>query len=326
MTTNIAAVFGKDYLIRALALHSSATKYIKKPKFWFLCMDKESEELLKKLNLKNTIFKNVEDIGDPELMAVRGTRSFAEFAYTAKTSWLRYILINGGMDKEDVLMYIDSDIMFYSSADEVIEKCKKNGSITIIHNKFSRERDVGAKVGYYCGGLEIFRPDEESRKCIEEYRKQCIEWCYARPDLDNGRSTDQKYLDKWPKKYKEVYILPDKGMNVASWNIKSFKIRSSGNLFFIDADPLLCYHFHGFNFYLGKGNKVVAYPMTVFHNKIFKMHIAALQTAYSEIIKADSSWEYGFSKDPGILRLFKQNLQKTIRSIKFKINAKKYRL
>ncbi len=311
MTNNIAVVFDKNYIIKALALYESALLFVPNPKFWFLCMDKEALEMVACLKLNGVEAREVSDIGDLELLAVRDTRSIGEFAMSSKAAWLRYILNNGNLSEEDMLIFIDADILFYSSAESVIEKCRSNGSITITHHKFSKDKEPNGEIaGQYNSGLIFFRPDLTSRTCIEEWRKQCIDWCYLY--LDNGRHGDQRYLNDWPQKYPSVYILPDKGVNVGTWSIKRFDISLDKTSHFqIDEDPLVCYHFHGLKIYLQNG-KVKMYPVSVHYGPIYYIYNVALQKAHDTLLVIDPGWQYGFSKNPGILRIIKQHVWKIL--------------
>ncbi|MEI6843442.1 MAG: glycosyltransferase [bacterium] len=312
--THIATIFDKNYLVRALALRNSLYRFAPKATVWFLCLDNEAFELLKKLELKNTNIINLEEVNDQELMSKRDSRTSVEFAMGSKASFLKYMLDSNKIHPGDGLVFIDADILFYSDANKLFEKTVQNESIVLTAHKFSKEKEYLAPIrGYFNSGMIFFRNDENARKCIEEWRKQCIEWCSL--VYENGKHTDQLYLNAWPKKYKGVFELPNKGVNTGTWNIENFKITKKDGLFFVDEDVLICYHAHGLRIYVD-GKMVRAYPITVFHSEIYDIYVKALQEAYEQIIKIRPDWNYGFVKKPDILRLTKQKILRYFRDLK----------
>jgi hypothetical protein len=71
-----------------------------------------------------------------------------------------------------------------------------------------------------------FLNEADSLKILDEWRLQCIDWCYARHQ--DGKFGDQKYLDAWPAKYPNIHILRHQGGGIAPWNLLNYKF-SSGN-------------------------------------------------------------------------------------------------
>lgn len=315
MTTHIATVFDKNYLVRAIALRNSLYKFCPDSNVWFLCLDEESYSLTQKLNLKNTKIVSLDEMNDSELMATKGSRTSVEFTMGSKASFLKYILDSKNIEQGDQLVFIDADILFYSSAQKTFEKAFRSGTITLTAHKYPKEKEyLSSILGYFNSGLIFFINDQNARECIEDWRKQCIEWCSVAKE--EGKYTDQMYLNDWPKKYK-IYELPDKGVNTGTWNIKRFKITKKNDYFFIDGDILVCYHAHGLKIYINKNNKISAYPITIFHSEIYKIYLDALNEAYAQILAVEPSWNYGFVKKPDIFRIIKQRVIRYFRDLKF---------
>ncbi len=160
--------------------------------------------------------------------------------------------------------------------------------------------------------MVFFKNDSEATKCLEEWRAQCIKWCYLR--YENGQIGDQGYLNDWTKKYKGVNELIDKGVNLGSWNIDNYKITTRNSTFFVDEEQLVCYHFHGLKLYFNNNKTLKAYPITVLHEQIYKICLDALQKSYDQLQKLDSAWTFGTLPDPGFLRILKQKIIKVFKN------------
>ena len=126
--------------------------------------------------------------------------------------------------------YIDSDLFFYSDPSVLISELDQhNKDVLITEHRFSYlprlyEEKRG---GRFCVQFLTFRNKENSLKVLDIWRKQCINWCYAR--YEDGRFGDQKYLDEWPSTYQNIHILQHQGGGIAPWNLKQYHFNSDGN-------------------------------------------------------------------------------------------------
>jgi len=80
--------------------------------------------------------------------------------------------------------------------------------------------------------------------CLEEYRRQCLDWCYLR--VEGGKYADQLYLDAWENKA-GFYAFRCRGANVAMWNVGHYQLRFDYDGIRVNGDPLIFVHFHKFN-------------------------------------------------------------------------------
>lgn len=309
MSTHIATVFDKNYIVRTLAFYESLQKLGKDYKFWFLCLDNETKEIMARLDLPGVILSTLEDLADNELLATKKDRSIGEFAFTAKSVFINYIA-NKITDGE-ALIFADNDVIFFLPPDELLEKMRaKNYSIGITAHRFSKGTEyMNEKVGKYNAGLLFFIIDQNSRACIKDWRDDCIDWCYLL--YEEERYGDQKYIVKWPKRYEGVYEIPDKGINTGSWNLSNWKVTEKENQFFIDEDPLVCYHFHRIKFYID-GENLKPLPIHIYHDRLYQIYTKLLENAWVKICTLNKDWKYGFVEKPNILRLWKQKLTKLI--------------
>ena len=316
MATHIASAFDKNFLTRGIATYRSLDAFVSNLHFWFLCLDSNTKPMLKKFRLPNVSCITLEEMGNKELMETRSKRNNTEFAMTSKSNFLSYLINSDKVKDGDLLILTDVDMIFYPAIREFIEKEKRDirYSIFLTPHKFPKEKEkLIPEVGYYNGGFITFRINKISKKCIDTWAKQCINWCYLWHDYERGWHTDQMYIDKWKMEYPGVFDLPNKGVNAGTWNIGRFVVSQNKNGDnFLDQDPLICYHFHGLKLYLDRKNKIKSYPICVKNDVIYNSYTKALQKAYEEVLKIDRNWKYGFAVKPGILRIIKQKIWRKI--------------
>jgi hypothetical protein len=310
MKYDFCTVTDKNYVYKWLALCHSIDRHMPDSKIWVLCLDNESKTVINKLGRKNIETVSIAGMKYPELEKLRETRTKQEFAWTCKPAIMNYLLTEKNVKE---MVFVDADLFFYSSVDPIFEKYK-DASILITSHKFSKKKAYIADiVGYYNSGFIIFRNDEISRACVLKYKNQCIDWCYNYHD--NGRHGDQSYLKTWPKEFKKVEEISEKGINLGTWNLERYRVQKKDAMFYIDDEPLICYHFHGLIAYLGKNATIKLYPITVHHKKIYDFYLKELQKAYDEILAVDPEWKLGFAKKLSFLRIIKQYITQKIRTL-----------
>lgn len=309
MKINAATICDKNYLVRALALYNSIIKNIPDSIFWFLCADEDSKHILQSFNLPNTVIINFDDLNDPELLEAKNNRSFAEFIFTSKPALINHIL--NKISDGDVLIYDDADLFYFSSPEKILNIMKNDKySIGIVPHKFPKDKEyMNERVGRYNAGLLYLIADQNSRLCVSEWRKQCIDWCYLKYEKD--RFGDQLYMNKWPEKYQGVYEIKDKGVNLGSWSIYDFKITKKDGRFFVDNDPLICYHFHRIKFYL-ESRIVEPLPIYVYNKELYKDYAKGLELSLQKMSSLHPDWSNGFVEKPNILRVIKQKLHRLV--------------
>jgi len=314
MTTNIATIFDKNNILKTIAFYDSLRKHSSLYIFWFLCLDEETKAVMEKLNLPKVKLFTVSELDDTELEDTKNSRKQSEFVFTTKPAFLYFISTK--LQDGDLLMFADNDIIFFQSPDFFFERMRcEHYSIAISPHRFPKKTSdaMNSRVGKYNAGLTIFIIGPTSRHCIQDWRNDCINWCYLR--YEKERFGDQKYIEKWPLRYNEVYEIPDKGINLATWNIFNWKITEKNSQFFIDEDPLICYHFHRIKFYL-ENNHIKPVPIYVFHKKLYTLYLNKLQHALEFLLQKFNIWYFGFVKKPMIIRLWKQHLWAWFRGIR----------
>ena len=234
--------FDERYLSRFLALHYSLTQHVPKFCIWALCMDNTAYQVMLQAGLQNVRPISIEEFekNDLELQSAKQNRSQVEYYFTCTPSLPLYIF---GQDPGiDLITYLDADLYFFSDVSPIFEEIGDH-SIAIIKHRFPSQLSYLEDRGIFNVGWLSFRRDEIGIACLQQWRNQCIEWCYDR--VEDGRYADQKYLDKWPNIYSNLTIIRHQGANLAPWNIQNYRFSENDGELVVDGKPLIFYHFQG---------------------------------------------------------------------------------
>ncbi|HMA51662.1 MAG TPA: NAD-dependent epimerase/dehydratase family protein, partial [Magnetospirillaceae bacterium] len=215
---------------------------------------------------------------DPELAACKGGRSKIEFYFTCTPCLPSYVLAQNP-DIADIT-YLDADLFFYRDANLIFDEIGDK-SIAITPHKFPPTGKHNERYGIYNVAWITWRNDEIGRKCLADYRRNCIAWCYDHEE--DGKFGDQKYLDSWPEDYGSVAILDHKGVNVALWNVDNYDIQKREDGLYIDEQPLIFFHFHAV-YHFGPGEFYVPFRETGVQKDIDRL-VELLYQPYTELVE-----------------------------------------
>lgn len=231
--------FDHRYLPRGLTLIRSLRRYHRQAQFHILALDEKCRQMLDALAIPGVQAIALAELEafDPELPQTRANRTLIEYYFTCTSCFPRYLLHT--RPQIDLLTYLDADIQFFASP-EIVFSAIGAASIAITPHRFSPERLALARYGVYNVGWVSWRNDATGRRCLDDYRADCLDWCHDR--LEGERFADQKYLDKWPGAYPNVCVLEHPGVNAASWNINNYRVRTAGDTVLLSGHPLVFWH------------------------------------------------------------------------------------
>jgi hypothetical protein len=216
-----------------------------------LCFDQESYQALAALDLPHvSLIPHAElESAYPALATVKAQRAPVEYYWTC-TPFLPLYLFrqHPGLD---VITYLDADLFFFSDPSLALAELGEQ-SILIVQLRYPAEQahDMVADYGLYNVSLNSFRNDAHGIACLEWWSERCLEWCYNRSEA--GKFGDQKYLDDWPQRFRQVVVAQHPGVGLAPWNVHQFALTQRHGQVFVDGQPMVCYHFSGFR-YLAHG-------------------------------------------------------------------------
>lgn len=234
---NYCTLFDYFYIHKGLALYASLLKHCQNFHLYVIAFDEKCFNTLTDLNLSNLTVVSLSQFETPELLAVKPTRNRAEYCWTSGPSVIYHFIINYNLDH---CTYLDADLMFFSSPDPIYSEIGEN-SIAITEH-FSEEVDQLG--GRFCVQFVYFKNDENGMAALTWWKNECLNWCYAR--FEDGKYGDQKYLDHFPEKFKNVKILEHRGAGVAQWNAFQYDFSDYSFIHLKSVKfNIIFYHFHG---------------------------------------------------------------------------------
>jgi hypothetical protein len=315
--------FDKGFLLKGLTFHSSLLKYDPSAKLWILAFDKYTEKILKKMKLKGVTVVTLEDFEDKELLTVKPTRHPVEYYWTCTPSWILYVM--GKNQSVKYVVYLDADLYFFSDPNKGVAEIGDK-SLLVVEHRFSRERVGMATNGRFNVAFNVFRNDQISRTCLKRWRKQCLDWCYSKPE--GGKLGDQTYLDEWPVLYrKNLVISKNLGVDTAPWNISQYKVTDKDGRVFINNDQLICYHFHQFQVLSSsKFSRVHGYNLSgKIVDNIYKPYEMEINKQYKKLKTIDPHFEIKFPSQFNS-QILRQKLAKYLGPVYWKIKGLVYTL
>lgn len=243
---HFCTLFDSNYLLKGVVMLRTLRQWCPTAEVEVLCMDDRSRRVLQALKLPGVSLLTLAEVEDEDLLRIKRGRSIAEYCWTLSASLCWYLMRN--RPHIGLLTYIDADLMFFSDVQPLFDEMG-DASITIIEHRFTPRLAHLEAYGRFNVEWVSFKRDKEGMRCLEVWRSQCIEWCFAR--LEDGKLGDQKYLDTWPADYRSVCILQHKGAGVAPWNYPNCRYSERASAVYADDVPLVFYHFHQFQLLKG---------------------------------------------------------------------------
>lgn len=247
---NFCTLFDSFYLTRGIAMYQSLEKVCDNFHLYIFAFDEKSYQILSKLNLKHATIISLKEFEDEKLLAVKPTRTKAEYCWTSTSSTILYVINNF---KVESCTYVDADLYFYQNPKILFDEMKGK-SILLTEHRYPPKFNRTTTSGIYCVQFITFYNNEDGLKALNWWRDACIEWCYDR--YEDGKFGDQKYLDDWTTRFKGVHVLNHLGGGLASWNVEQwpFVSKKENVITFLDKKSnstfeAIFYHFHHVRFF-----------------------------------------------------------------------------
>ncbi|WP_175548356.1 putative nucleotide-diphospho-sugar transferase [Lutispora thermophila] len=231
MDIALCTIISKLRIHQFLALYESIIKNRMAAHLFVFCVDRESYDLLKKMGISKAVIIDFSKLEDKTLINLRKERKIYEYCWTIKPVVIEYIFKKHSKIKK--ILYVDSDIYFFSDPLSIINRIKKWSVIVTTHRS---SKNIN-------GGFVCFKRDKIGLEALKWWKRQCFNWCYDY--FDNGNFGDQGHLDRLKKHYRNIYYLEHPGFNVASWNEHLYQIKTYDDRVYVDNVRMVFYHFSG---------------------------------------------------------------------------------
>ncbi len=248
MTRTYCTIFNVVYLVRGLALIESLARHCPDHRIYVFAMDGPTAAILASRGDPRVIVIREGEFEPPELLAVRASRSLAEYFWTCTSQIVRYCLRVRGHDE---CTYVDADMWLMSDPEPLFAEMG-SASVLLTKHRYTPRHDQAATRGTYCVQFMRFVADADGLTALQWWCDRCIEWCHARPE--DGKFGDQKYLDGWPERFAGVHVAQHVGAGVAPWNAARTAFRQIGGQVQVRDtqgwphdrwQALVFFHFHG---------------------------------------------------------------------------------
>lgn len=234
---NFCTYFDSYYLLKGLGLYTSLERVTNDFHLFVMAFDQECFDKLKSLNLKHMTVELLSTIETQELLAVKPTRSRGEYCWTCGPSAIYHFLTKYKLES---ITYLDSDLMFFSDPKIVFEEVG-DSSVAITEQNISEK--AAKTYGKFCVQYMTFRNDVDGIGALTWWRDACIDWCFQK--MEETRYGDQKYLDQFPIRWKNVHIIENLGVGIAPWNMHRYEYHNSSFSYKGNDYPFVFFHFHG---------------------------------------------------------------------------------
>jgi len=236
--------FDHRYLERGLAMIRSLRQVDPGQPITVLCLTPECMRELTRILEPGISLISLEDFehANPALLAAKADRSTLEYYFTLSGSIVSYMLEKADLD--DIVTYVDADLLFYSSVAPIYQEMGQ-ASVGLIAHRYHWWKRSNIKFGRFNVGWASFRSDEIGRSAARWWRDRCLEWCHDY--IDGDRFADQKYLDTMFTIFPNIVEITHPGANVAPWNLGRHRITGNDSepLTVDGRWPLIFFHFQG---------------------------------------------------------------------------------
>jgi len=247
----LCTVFDKNYMLKGLSLYES----IKDNNLILniLCIDDFTYEKLSEIKLENVILYNLVnlEIENQELMTLKNSNhktiygdSYSNYCWALTPFFCNYLLKN---KKVESLLYIDSDIYFYEKLNLVVEEIGQS-SIGIVTHRTHYHLTTDNDSGKYNVGILYFKNDENGFMC-SEFWKNLLMNPNNEYSKKYGTCGDQKYLELFEYKFKNVCIIDKIVGHGAPWCFTSYQYIDKYTIIYNNMRQKMVYnHFSHFKF------------------------------------------------------------------------------
>ena len=204
----------------------------------------------------------------------------------------------------ELVYYMDPDIRLYSRLDPITEGSPEKTLYLAPHLLDCRIADDNPYPEYHHLWEGIFnlgfcaiRRTAECARILDWWDARLQNYCYS--DYTDGLHTDQKWMDYAPAFFTvQLQVVSHYGVNVAHWNLIERPLTFVNGTYYAGSDPLIFFHFSGFDFKGALFNKGVPLERQKAYTNSLLMDFAS---EYRQAVK-DNGYDYYIKLSYGYAR------------------------
>ena len=302
----------RNFLPRTLAMYESLRDYDKTSDLLFIALEeltKHETLQFEKIGVQVRALSTI--LNQETLETLHSSRSFMEFVWNLPSLILSRILEAGGPFSD--VVYLDADIFFFSSPEQIWEEVEIGRASIVRHNFSDRLARIFLDSGEFNVSWVSIPNTPKGIELSRDWSTNCLDLCPDKPTFHNGRIVygDQKYLDYWRSDFGDlIYVIENIGAGVAPWNFENYSftshpVRANGQ-------NVIFYHFssHQFGFPLARKmgteySKVRSAPSVIYNpyekilrEKAYQLGITGWKSRYEPLPRRTKMY---------FQRLFKSN-------------------
>lgn len=255
-----------SYTTKGLALYESLCNTVKCDfTLYWLCIDevvynellfiKEHKDGSSFNKIRPILLQHIEDY-DIELSNARnnpaslwGTQ-YSQFCWCLTPYFMRYLLTNGYVEDDEVLIYLDNDLYFYHSLELLVE-LMDGKSVAIHRHRFTAPYKIDNPVGEFNVGVVAIRNNHIGNNISNLWAQWLLNPNNEHYEL-YGTCGDQKYLDLFiPICGEQNVLIFDQHLSyLAPWcyTVVDYLPQRFYVIYKEEKQPVLFYHFSHFNY------------------------------------------------------------------------------
>jgi len=219
MKKTFCTIIDNNYINYALTLNDSLLNFNKNALLKIFISDQDFDFTYLKNEFPNLEFYYVSDICNEGI----GKRIFEKYAKVNKDCFrwsMKSVFIKELLKTYDKVIFLDSDLFFFSSYDFLCDKLDQHNILLTPHWRSSdpyRDQSnfsILQTSGMFNAGF--IGVSKQGTAAMDWWGQACEYECSKKPE--KGLFGDQAYLNLFPVLFDKVRIVRHKGCNVANWN------------------------------------------------------------------------------------------------------------
>jgi hypothetical protein len=243
MKTVCCTIVSANYLAYAATLRDSLKLTDPELPFRVLVVDRRDaavEAVVTELSLEVDF---VEDLGIEGFEGMAFRYDIMELNTNVKPFFLKGLLARGF----ERVVYCDPDVYFYSPLLKALQVSERS-SIVLTPHVLGPAEEIDDELpllqtGVFNLGFVAVRNTPEGLKFLDWWGARCSAAAYF--DFPTGQFVDQKWIDLVPALFADFFVLRERGLNVAYWNIHERELHEGEGDIRVAGDPLVFFHFSG---------------------------------------------------------------------------------